>query len=255
MSDLHITEHVADIGSRLAPIPRLAEGEVHIWSLRPEPSIELSPYVKILSSNEQDRARRFRFPHLTRNFIVDHGRLRLLLGAYAQSRPEDLVFTENDFGKPVLTSPGLTNHGLHFNLSHTRGLTLLAVCLDSEVGIDVEAVRTMEDWQSIAQSHFSLKENAALHNTVESDRLNGFFRCWTRKEAFLKANGLGLSKPLDSFAVSVATEEFPELLSCEWDARETSRWRLVSLALEPGFMGALAIQRREWKISSFNWRA
>jgi 4'-phosphopantetheinyl transferase len=255
MSDLHITEHVADIGSRLAPIPRLTEGEVHIWSLRPEPSIELSPYVKILSSNEQDRARRFRFPHLTRNFIVDHGRLRLLLGAYAQSRPEDLVFTENDFGKPVLTNPGLTNHSLDFNLSHTRGLTLFAVCLDSEVGIDVEAVRSMEDWQGIAQSHFSPKENAALHNTVESDRLNGFFRCWTRKEAFLKANGLGLSKPLDSFAVSVATEEFPELLSCEWDSREILRWRLVSLALGPGFIGALAIQRREWKISSFNWRA
>ncbi len=255
MGDLHITEHVADIGSDLAPMPSLAQGEVHIWRLRSEPFVELSPYMQILSNKEQDRARSFRFPDLTRNFIVDHARLRLLLGAYTQCRPKDLVFTENDFGKPVLTNPGLANRNLHFNLSHTRGLSLLAVCLDSEVGIDVEAVRTMDDWQGIAQSHFSQKENAALRNTTESDRQNAFYRCWTRKEAFLKANGLGLSKPLDSFAVSLDPDEFPELLSCEWDSREILRWRLVSLALGLGFIGALAIQRREWKISSFNWPA
>jgi len=250
MGDLHITEHVADIGPRLAPLPRLTEGEVHIWKLRPEPAIEFSHYFQILSSDEQERARRFRFPDLTRKFIVDHGRLRLLLGAYTQTSPEDLVFAQNNFGKPQLT-----NHRLRFNLSHTDGLTLLALCLDSEVGVDVEAVRPMDDWAGIARSNFSPLENAALHSTVETDRQNAFFRCWTRKEAFLKANGHGLSKPLDSFAVSLAPEELPELLSCEWDSQEMSRWFLVSLPLGPSFVGALAIQRRDWNIRSFDWIA
>lgn len=250
MGNLHITEHVADIGSGLAPVPHLEDGEVHIWRLRPEPSVELSRYFQILSDDEQNRARRFRFSHLTRNFIVDHGRLRLLLGAYTQSRPEDLVFAENSFGKPQLT-----NHRLRFNLSHTDGLSLLAVCLRSEVGIDVEAVRPMVDWAAVAQSHFSPNEYAALHSTIESDRQNAFYRCWTRKEAFLKADGHGLSMPLDSFAVSLAPEEFPELLSCEWDSREPSRWSLVSLALGPHFIGALAIERRDWKIRIFEWAA
>jgi 4'-phosphopantetheinyl transferase len=253
MSDLCITEHNAGIGSRLASVAGLAEGHVHIWRLEPEPEVELSRYFRLLDSDEQDRARRFRFPNLTRNFIVDHGRLRLLLGAYTQSRPEDLVFARNEFGKPKLANPALTNHRLHFNLSHTKGLTLLAVCLGSEVGIDVEAVRPMDDWQGIALSHFSPRENAALQSTIESDRQNGFFRCWTRKEAFLKANGLGLSKPLDLFAVSLAADEFPELLSCEWDSQATSRWSLVSLALGPEFAAALAIQRREWTLRFFNW--
>ena len=111
----------------------------------------------------------------------------------------------------------------------------------------------MDDWAGIARSHFSPQENAALHSTAESDRQIAFFRCWTRKEAFLKADGQGLSKPLDSFAVSLAPEEFPELLSCEWDSRETLRWSLVSLTLDPGFIGALAIERRDWKIRCFDW--
>ena len=248
----HAAQHNEAAGSGLVPAPRLEKGEVHIWRLEPEPAVELARYFRLLDRDEQDRAGRFRFQHLTRSFIVDHGRLRLILGAYTQSHPEDLVFSLNKFGKPCLDGP---HRGLHFNLSHTEGLTLLALCLDSEVGIDVEAVRPMEDWREVAQSHFSARENKALHSTIESDRQKAFFRCWTRKEAFLKANGCGLSMPLDSFAVSLAPEEFPALLDCAWDPHETSRWSLFSLALGENFIGALALENREWKIRFFDWAA
>lgn len=236
-------------GSGLPP-PALAENEVHVWKLQPEPAVDLAVYSRLLSSDERDRASRFRFPHLTRNFIADHSRLRLILAAYARSKPEDLVFAVNEYGKPELANPG---GSLRFNLSHTEGLSLVAVCRDSPVGVDVEAVRPMNDWRDVAQSHFAPQEIAALHNTAESDRRNAFFRCWTRKEAFLKAHGSGLSIPLDSFAISLAQEEFPAMLECSWGQNEIERWSLFSLALGSGFAGALAISRGEWEISFIDW--
>lgn len=230
----------------------LQEGEVHIWKLQPELAGDLARYSRILSREEQERADRFRFPHLARNFIVDHGRLRLILASYAQTAPQELAFALNEYGKPELAHPA---GPLRFNLSHTEGLSLLAVCLHSPVGIDVEAVRPMTDWRDIAHSHFSLTEIAALDETPQADRTHAFFRCWTRKEAFLKAHGLGLSIPLDSFAVSVAREELPALLECAWDDGETRRWSLMSLALGERYAGALAIPRGAWKTRVFNWRA
>jgi 4'-phosphopantetheinyl transferase len=238
------------VSSSSPVIHPLKTGEVHIWRLQPEPAIDLSSYIRILSHDEQERAQRFRLPELTRSFIADHGRMRLILSAYAQLPPQDLAFTQNKFGKPELDIPG---SALRFNLSHTKGLSVLALCLDSQIGVDVEAVRLMKDWQEIAQSHFSPRENADLSSTIESDRQNAFFRCWTRKEAFLKANGYGLSKPLDSFSVSIAREEFPALLDCVWAPQEVSGWSLASLSLEPQFVGALAVQHRGWKILSFDW--
>jgi len=233
-------------------LPQLAldDGEVHIWRLQPESAADLSRYSQLLSHEEQDRASRFHHPHLTRNFVVDHARLRLILGTYTRSSPADLVFTANKFGKPELANPASS---FRFNLSHTEGISLLAVCRDSPVGIDVEAARPMNDWRNVADCHFAPQELTALLDTPGFDRQNAFFRCWTRKEAFLKAHGRGLSIALDSFAVSVANEDFPQLLECAWDRNEIERWSLFSLDLGPQFIGALAILRSEWKIRSFDW--
>ena len=234
------------------PACRPGDNEVHIWRLEPEPLVDLSPYSDLLSSDEQQRAARFRFPHLTRNFIVDHGRMRLILGAYIGVAPRNLVFTYNEFGKPELANDSAS---IRFNLSHTNGLSLLALCLDSPVGIDVEAVRPMDDWSGIAQSHFSESEITALQQTAEPDRQNAFFRCWTRKEAFLKAHGRGLSIPLDSFAVSLDREATPALLECKWDPEETKRWSFVSLDLGAQFAGALAVRGKDWSVRHFDWIA
>jgi 4'-phosphopantetheinyl transferase len=231
------------------PVCRPGDNEVHIWRLEPEPVVDLSGYSDLLSRDEQQRAARFRFPHLTRNFIVDHGRMRLILGAYTGLAPRDLIFDFNEFGKPELSNYA----SLRFNLSHTNGLSLLALCLDSPVGIDVEAVRPMDDWRDIAKSHFSHSEIVAMQETAESDQQNAFFRCWTRKEAFLKAHGHGLSIALDSFAVSLDREGTPALLECKWEPEETKRWSFVSLDLGSQFAGALAVEGNNWRVRYFDW--
>lgn len=244
MGDLHLAGNHPAIGSRLE------RDEVHVWILAPELPANLDNYSRLLSREEQERSTRFLFPHLKRNFIVDHARLRLILGAYAGRAPETLAFAVNEYGKPELADGA---GSLRFNLSHTHGRSVVAVCLDSPVGIDVEAVRPIDDWEGIAQSHFSAREIAALHASAESDRQHAFFRCWTRKEAFLKAHGFGLSIPLDSFAVSLARETAPALLECTWDPQETSRWSFFSLDLGEEFAGALAIPRGNWKLHFFDW--
>jgi 4'-phosphopantetheinyl transferase len=229
----------------------LERNQVHIWRLEPEPATESSRFASLLSGDERDRAARFRFPHLTHSFVADHGRMRLILGAYSGIAPQDLEFSFNEFGKPDLAN---YRTPLRFNLSHTKELSVLAICLDAEVGIDVEAVRPMDDWRDIAQSHFSRSEIAALEKTEPADQQNAFFRCWTRKEAFIKAHGRGLSMPLDSFAVSMEAEA-PELLECAWDKEETMRWSLLSLDVAARFAGAVAVEGTGWGIRYFDWAA
>jgi 4'-phosphopantetheinyl transferase len=229
----------------------LTSGEVHIWRLEPEPDAALPQYSHLLSLDERDRAARFRFPHLKQHFTADHGRMRMILSAYSGISSEKLGFAVSEFGKPEIANPEAA--GLRFNLSHTEGLTLLAICLDADLGVDVEAVRTMDDLELIAESHFSPREIAALRAVDSADRQRAFFRCWTRKEAFLKAHGHGLSIPLDSFAVSIAVEASPALLECRWNSEEIERWSVFSLDFEPDFIAALAIQRGDWRICWFDW--
>lgn len=230
-------------------LPQLAAGEVHLWKLEPVTSLQPEHWRSLLDEEEQARAARFRFAHLTQSFIADHARLRILLGHYLAASPKALRFTKNAYGKPALVHPE-TN--LRFNLSHTAGLSLLAVCLDHELGVDVEAIRPMEDWEAIAASHFSAAENAEMRSFAASESNDAFFRCWTRKEAFLKASGEGLSKPLGGFSISVARTTYPRLLSCDWNPAEAARWTLVSLDLGTAFAGALALHHRNgeapWKL-------
>jgi 4'-phosphopantetheinyl transferase len=231
------------------PAPRLRANEVHIWTLRDCP-VDISEYTSLLSHEELNRASRFRFTHLFDRFAADHGRLRLLLAAYLETSPREILFAENSHGKPRLLEPACR---LRFNMSHTDGLTMVALCLDAELGIDVEAVRDIADRESIAAMHFSQPENAALDAEPEHEKTAAFFRCWTRKEAFIKANGAGLSIPLDTFAVTLSSHEQAALLYCTWDARESSRWDLIHLDPAPGYIGALAIEGREWATSHFGW--
>ena len=233
----------------------LAHGEVHIWKLETEPKADLEPYSRLLSPEEQNRAARFRFPHLTHNFVVDHGRMRLIIGSYTGIAPEDIAYSVNEFGKPELANPEAADlpGRLRFNLSHTEGLALLAVCLDADIGVDVEAVRAINDLKLIAQSHFSPREIAALQDFAPAEQQLAFFRCWTRKEAFLKAHGQGLSIPLDSFAVSLAEEDRPVLLDCRWKPEEVNRWSFFSLDPGRGYASALAIEGAQWRICWALW--
>ena len=231
------------------PVPRLNANEVHLWTLTPGAE-DVAEYTSLLSPTEVDRARRFRFPALFERFVSDHGRLRLLLAGYLQADPQTLDFVENAQGKPRLSGPDCR---LRFNMSHTRGLTMIAVCLDAELGIDVEAMRPVEDRDDIAARNFSPIENRTLQAEPEAERDAAFLRCWTRKEAYVKARGEGLSLPLDGFAVTLAGKDRPALVHCAWDEHEPYRWMVEHLRPMAGYIGALAIEQGSWAILNFTW--
>jgi 4'-phosphopantetheinyl transferase len=130
---------------------------------------------------------------------------------------------------------------------------MIAVCLDAELGVDVEVQRAIEDRDAIAAMYFSAAETQALAAQPAHERDAAFLRCWTRKEAYLKARGEGLSLPLDKFEVSLAASDRAAFLHCEWDRHETQRWMLEHLQPMAGYVGALAIEHGPWSLLHFTW--
>lgn len=231
------------------PAPILAEGQIHIWTIMERPHAA-SDYLPLLSSAESERAFALRTTELFDRFVIDHGLLRLLLSAYLETDPRKLSFVTNPYGKPQLESRSCR---LRFNMSHSGQVTMIALCLDAEIGIDIEVIRPIAEWDDIASSHFSAMENQSLHKEAPAQRMEAFFRCWTRKEALIKAMGMGLSIPLDSFTVSTSLAEPPALLHCSWDANASSDWSLMHLEPAAGHIGALAIENSGWSATHFAW--
>jgi 4'-phosphopantetheinyl transferase len=184
-------------------LPRLAAGDVDVWSVQ----LECSPaYVAVLlhtlSDEECDRAERFHFERDQRPFICARGTLRRLLAEYLDAEARDLTFSYGPNGKPALS--GRFERALTFNVSHSKELALVAIGRNVEMGVDVEAVRSIDDADDIASRFFSPRETAQLRALPFPVRTQAFFACWTRKEAYLKALGSGLAKPLDGFRATSA---------------------------------------------------
>lgn len=178
--------------------------------------------------------------------MIARGYLRLLLGRYLQTDPKQLQFSYGAWGKPALTPESR----LRFNMSHSHGVALYAVTEGREIGVDVEHVRADFASDDIARRHFSPFEVAALCEGPDEDRVAGFFRCWTRKEAYIKATGRGLSQPLDGFDVTLGREEKVALLRTDDGTHE--RWELVDIAVGPEYAGALAVEKPVYKVRYFN---
>ncbi len=222
--------------------PLLADGEIHIWRacLRQDDAI-LRELSQCLSVDEQQRADRFYFQKDREHFVVARGALRDILGRYAGIAPERLRFSYDKYGKPTL-SDETGGHLLCFNVSHSNELALFAVTRGREVGIDIEFVR--EDFTDfeIAEHFFSAREVSALRALAPGERAIPFFDCWTRKEAYIKAIGEGLSHPLHTFAVSLTPGEPAALLRTDGDPQEAGRWSLVELYPGEGYRAALAVR-------------
>jgi len=198
----------------------------------------------LLSDAERQRASRFVFDRDRDRFIVARARLRQLLGARLGTRPESVALVYGAHGKPAL-APWLADSDLRFNLSHCDDVTLYAFSRGHEIGIDVEAVRVMPDADAIAARFFSHREQQAYRALEPRDRPLGFFQCWTRKEAFVKAIGDGLSYPLDRFDVSLTPGEPAKILRVEDTPGDCCGWRMESLSPAPGFVAAVVIGDRE----------
>ncbi len=213
-------------------------GTVHVWAWNYDCSAEsLERYISLLSPDECLRMRRFRFKRDRFRYAVRHGVLRILLGRYIGLPPFSISFGQNEFGKPHL-APTSTALGLTFNLSHTSHIALLAVATGCTVGVDVEEVRPIEP--GLVERYFSPHEQAALRALTGKGWLEGFFNCWTRKEAILKAEGTGLQIRLDAFDVTLNPKEQAAVVGVRTAAGFTSSWHLTELQPAPGFIGALA---------------
>jgi 4'-phosphopantetheinyl transferase len=223
---------------------------VYVWraSLQ-RPDARITQFFATLSEDEQQRAQRFHFLEDRRRFIVARGILRALLARYLLLEASALRFEYNLYGKPALADGG----NVRFNVSHSGGLALYAVTLNREVGVDVERVRPEFADVAVAERFFSRQEVATLRTLPPKVRVEAFFNCWTRKEAYIKGRGKGLAIPLDQFDVSLMPEEPAAVLADRDAPAETGRWSLWPLAPALGFAGAAAAQGHGCQLLCAQW--
>jgi 4'-phosphopantetheinyl transferase len=204
-------------------------------------------FGRTLASDEIDRAARFRFRSLRQSFIIARGALRHLLGHYLETQPANIRFSYGSNGKPAIT-PFV---GIQFNMTCSGSLAAIALTADCTIGIDLEQVRPMPDMQQIAERFFCPEEAAEIMSLPLDERERAFFCCWTRKEAYIKAVGEGLSIPLDSFRVTVLPVTPVRFVHCGRDTSAAETWTLHDLSLAPGHAAALAYRDRQRSLSIF----
>jgi 4'-phosphopantetheinyl transferase len=215
----------------------LPASAIHVWTIKIHCEGRLDTLLEgLLDPEEERRANRFAFGGLRHAFVVAHGALRHLLSRYLDLCPTDVRISYDSYGKPALAS---RVRDIDFNLTHSGELAAIAIASGCEVGIDIEAIRPTPDLLSVGDSLFRLEEAAEIRSLPPNLRAQGFFHCWVRKEACIKATGVGLSTPLSSFSVAVQPNftAGPVILGRGVSAHD--QWRLHNLPLAPDYAGAL----------------
>lgn len=216
--------------------------EVHIWRASlDQPAHRLQQLVSTLSADERRRAAQYCFAADRRRFIVGRGLLRVILSYYPRAAPDHVRFCYGSSGKPALAESG-SESKLQFSVAHSRELALYALAYDRSIGIDLEYLRPIADALKIANRFFSVREAAMLRSLPADQRLEAFFHCWTRKEAYLKARGDGLGRPLNQVDVSLISGEPARLLSVHGAPQEAARWSFETLIPAPDYVAALAVE-------------
>jgi len=235
-----------------APVPELRATEIHIWEF-PLTTMdsELGTYATLLSEDERTRASRFRFERDARRFTVARASMRSILGGYTGWAARDLRFNYSQYGKPSFAN---VPTDIRFNVSHSADLAMLAVVRGREVGVDLETIRAEVETDKLAERFFSVQERESLRAIPSQDRISAFFRCWTCKEAFLKAQGLGLSRSLESFDVEVNPELPARILATRPDPEEAGRWSLRDVATLQDYAAAFAVEDETTTVKVFRCR-
>src|SRR5258708_850386 len=232
----------------------LTENEVHVWRASLEAPLNTLYYLQHVHSPEEvERARQFYFEKDRRYWTVAHGVLRMLLAHYLDIDPREIRFVTDNYGKPSIVYPSLGTR-LYFNLSHSDGLAVYAFTYDRHVGVDVEHMRANINCEELAKYHFSPYECAVLQRLPAVVREEAFFLCWSRKEAYIKARGKGLSIPLDQFDVSLTPGEPAALIASREDPQATTCWSLHALAPGTGYAGALVVEGTSCRLSCWQWQ-
>lgn len=230
-------------------VVELLENDVHVWraSLDLESTV-VRQHEATLAPDERARAARFAFERDRNHFVVARGTLRQLLGKYLNRPPSGLQFGYGPQGKPFVPTNDISA-SVKFNISHSSGMALLAFSRNRELGIDIEKIRPDFAGQDISSRYFSAIEVAELEALPLELRAEGFYLCWTRKEAYIKARGQGLSIPLGSFSVSL-TPGRPATLRSD----DSDRWCLTSLRPARYYVGAVVGQGKTWALRQFEWK-
>lgn len=232
--------------------PTLEVDQVHLWHVDLDQTAGVvMGYSRVLAPDEESRAERFRFERHKRRFIVGRAVLRKVLGSYLDLNPAQVSFGYGHKGKPFVDSS--INPLLRFNLSHTDELMVLAVSLKREIGVDVEFMRPISDIDQLADHCFSETELRTFRQVSARHRRAAFFRCWTRKEAYIKAIGDGFSAPLKGFDVSLLPGAEACLLRVEADPGEVERWSMCAFEPAPDVQGALVAAGKDWNVHYFRW--
>lgn len=230
----------------------LAADVVHIW--RVDLRVSEACFQRLaatLSPAERARAARLRFDAPRRQFTVARGALRDILGRYLDVRPARIALTANPHGKPALAAPDCA--WLHFNLAHSGDLALVALTRGRPLGIDVERVAPPDNLPRLVAQFFSPNENAAFRALPESKRVAAFFAGWTRKEAYIKALGVGGALPLDQFDVTLSPDEPARLLADRRHPANIARWSLRDLDPGPNYAAALALRTPPVPLLLYRW--
>ncbi len=225
----------------------ISADEVHLWAWPLQTDTQdLSAHIELLERAELERMHRFHFAPDRERYAVAHANVRRILGGYLHQPAKKISFGANRFGKPELAGDASS---LHFSLSHSHSIAVLAVAHGLPLGVDIEEVRPIE--REVATTHFSASELSQLNQLTGDEWLGGFYRCWTCKEAILKAEGVGLHRALDSFDVGLLPGAPAELLGTRMHFLYP--WKLYQVSPAPGTIGALATALDEARIACFSF--
>lgn len=246
--------------------PQLKKDTIHVWrvsldsfnshlnSSRVTHFLGNSLSDSVLSSDEKERAAKFKFPEHQQRFIISRSMLRHILGYYLNQSPSTLIFQSSHYGKPYLV-----DRTVYFNLSHAGQYILYAIGLQQEIGIDIEEIRQDIKLQDIAERFFSVYENQFLYQLAENQKVEAFFRIWTCKEAFIKAVGKGLSFPLKEFDIDITQDQL-RLVGIRHTNESTDvvvenslKWSLIPIAAPNNYVATLAIRENVTTIKSYNF--
>jgi len=233
-------------------LPTIRQNEVHVWLADLDvPALAAGQLAASLGAEESIQANRFRFPVHRKRFIARRGMLRLVLGRYLGIEPAALEFRRSTYGKPFLGD----RHGpeLRFNCSHSGNLALLAVTRGREVGVDIERVKPDFSDDEIPERFFAPREAAMLRALPARQQREAFFELWVRKEAYVKARGMGLSLALDSFEVPLGDDEPVVSLRAGQDSGEDGRWTMTALRPAPSHPAALVVEGMACTLRRWKW--
>lgn len=232
---------------------KISSGTVHVWQFEIAlPRDQAERYRNILSPDENQRADRFYFDRDRIRFIAARAAMRSILAGYLNVAPDKIVFSYAANGKPELAG-GFNESGFQFNLSHSHDRALLGVVSNSCIGVDIEFIKHEFASDEIAQRFFAPGEVSRLRAMPVTERATAFFSCWTRKEAYIKAVGQGLSLPLDSFEVAFGPGVQPGLLRVGNSPEEAARWSMYSIPAAEGYAAAILVEGKDHQLEYREW--